>query len=537
MAETIQNTLERLTAFVSQNYTDIEVGPGSVISELLLKLATTIQNEQYNLITSLKQAASIADAQASSVVTYSPIIDKIASNFNTSRSGGTKVKGKVKITVSSAGDYSFRAGFTFIQPTVNLNFIVAKDTSASLNPSAVLEEIQIYADQGLYYFVLDVEAENAGAEYQLAASTVLTVPEKYYLRDFVKAEAYGNFSSGANLENDKQVLAKIKTNLGNSRTASPLGIANKFRDTFAGFQAISVCGANDPEMVRSKRNWLGVSTFGKADVYVRSSLGLQTFQIIKQGTLINSTSNLWQVSLDNADAPGFYYVQSVIPKVSDISLGGTLVMRDVSYGYSAYYNQRNNEIASTTEARYTKYQTADISFTYEAAADVTSMPFELHILGQPNILEMQDMLLLDAQRLACADYLVKAIVPCIVSLEINLIKKNLIDSYESLNIQQLKKDIFNYVNTIPFGEQLYASAIVDLCHNYNIKRVELPIKMTGQILAPNGKIVKITDSDVLTIPYDLSNGITAKTTGYFIDYYRIEENVANPVDNIGINIS
>jgi hypothetical protein len=537
MSETIQNTVARITAFVAQNFTDIETGPGSVINELLIKLAATIQNEQNNLITSLSQSAAIASVQNSTEDSFSEIIDKVASNYNTTRSGGTKARGKVRVTVSSSGEYTFREGYTFVQAALNLNFVVLKDTLVSPNPSAILEEIQLYADQGLYYFVLDVEAENVGADYQLPSGTVFSIPEKYYLRDFVKAEAYGNFSTGAAPETDKQLLAKVKNNIGNSRLESESGIRNKFRDTFPSFQALSVCGANDAEMLRSKQNLLGISTFGKADVYVRSSLGLETRQVLKQGTLIDPSENLWQVILANSDAPGFYYIQSVIPKVTDISIGGTLVIRDTDYSYSTYYNQRNNEISSAAEARFTKYQNAIVTFTYQAPVGVTSLLFELHVLGQPNILEMQDLLLIDSQRLACADYLVKAVVPCLVSLNINLIKKNPIDTYTSLNLQQLKKDIFNYVNTIPFGEQLYASNIVNLCHNYNIKHVDLPIEMAGQVLAPDGTVTYVTSNDALIIPYNLSAGVSPKTSGYFIDYYRTENGKVQPVDNIGINIS
>ena len=537
MSETIQNTVDRITAFVTQNFTDIETGPGSVINELLIKLAATIQNEQNNLITSLSQSSAITAVQNSTEDSFSEIIDKVASNYNTVRSGGTKARGKVRVTVSSSGEYTFREGYTFVQAALNLNFLVLKDTLVSPNPSAILEEIQLYTDQGLYYFVLDVEAENVGSNYQLSSGTVFSIPEKYYLRDFVKAEAYGNFSTGAIPETDKQLLAKVKSNIGNSRMESESGIRNKFRDTFPTFQTLSVCGANDPEMLRSKQNILGISTFGKADVYVRSSLGLETLRVVKQGTLINPAENLWQVIVANTDAPGFYYIQSIVPKVTDISLGGTLVIRSTDFNYSTYYNQRNNEISSKAEARFTKYQNAIVTFTYEAPVGVSSLKFELHVLGQPNISEMQDLLLLDSQRLACADYLVKAVVPCIVSLNINLIKKNPIDTYASLNLQQLKKDIFNYVNTIPFGEQLYASNIVNLCHNYNIKHVDLPIEMAGQVLAPDGTVTYVNSSDALAIPYNLTAGVSPKTAGYFIDYYRTENGVVQPVDNIGINIS
>jgi len=56
MAETIDSTVARLAAFISENNTDVETGPGSVINELLIKLASTLQNKQYNLIEDLSQS-------------------------------------------------------------------------------------------------------------------------------------------------------------------------------------------------------------------------------------------------------------------------------------------------------------------------------------------------------------------------------------------------------------------------------------------------------------------------------------------------
>jgi hypothetical protein len=126
-----------------------------------------------------------------------------------------------------------------------------------------------------------------------------------------------------------------------------------------------------------------------------------------------------------------------------------------------------------------------------------------------------------------------------VSLNIKLLKKRTTDTFESLNLQQLKKDIFLYVNSIPFGGELHASNIIDICHNYDIKRVDLPIEMKGVILCPDieSSTITLSDNDALIIPYNLEKGVTPKTTLYFIDYYRVESGVANPIDNIGLNIS
>ena len=537
MAETLSDTTSRLTAFISQNYTDVEVGPGSVINELLIKLASSIQNEQYNLIDELNQGKAIQSALSTTTDTYSSVIDLVASNYNTVRSQGSLVTGKIKITLSSSSYYSFRSGYSFLQPALNLKYVLINDVRVSPIPQAIADETQLYQDQGFYYFIVDVQAEAAGPAYQVSSGAPFTTVETNFMSNFVKAEAYGNFSAGAAVETDKELIAKIKNNLGNSRFESAAGIYNNFKNTFAGFQALSVCGANDAEMVRAKQNLLGISSFGKADVYVRSSLGPTTKLVTKTAT--KTADNTWQLTLNNSDAPGFHDVKAIVP-LSTISLGGTLVFAPPVYSYAFYSGQRNNEINSAAEARFTKYQTATVAFTYSESPTLAvggTLPFEVHVTCQPDIVEMQDLLLSDSQRLACADYLIKAAVPCEVSLNINLKKKRATDTFDSLNLQQLKQDIFTYVNSLKFGEELYASNLVNICHNYDIKRVDLPITMVGIVNCPDGTALTITDSDVLSIPNRLDKGVTTKTTLYFIDYYRLEDGIAQPIDNIGLTLS
>jgi hypothetical protein len=46
----------------------------------------------------------------------------------------------------------------------------------------------------------------------------------------------------------------------------------------------------------------------------------------------------------------------------------------------------------------------------------------------------------------------------------------------------------------------------------------------------------LNDSDVLSIPTNLSNGISPKTTAYFIDYYDATNPNSSVIDNIGLSI-
>ena len=308
MAETIQSTASRLEAFIAQNFSDVETGPGSVINELLIKLAASIQNEQYNKISELSQSHTFDKVLSSSVDTYSPIIDAVASNYNATRETGDFVRGKIKITVSKGGMYTFQeSSLKFTNEALGLTYKLEKAIRVSSTPIASLDEQQIYkTENGLFYYILPVIAEGEGSKYQINAGARFSIGAKNYIANFVSAEAYGNFSSANDTETDKQLISRIKTTLGNSRFESAAGIYNKFKSTFSGFQNLSVCGANDPEMLRSKQNVLGISTFGKADVYVRSSIGLETKKIIKPAK--KTGNNFWRINMLNSDVPGFYNI-------------------------------------------------------------------------------------------------------------------------------------------------------------------------------------------------------------------------------------
>jgi len=541
MSEQLQETADRLTTFISQTFAAADTAPGSVISELVIKLAASLQNTQYNLITDLSQSKSISQVLGSSVDTYSSAIDLIASNYNTNRSSGKYSTGQLRITVTSNGDYTIPGTVRFIQPALGLTYKLTNTYRVTPSKNPTRGELTLRNNGNEYYFILPVVAEEVGMQYQVSSGASFALIHPSTIAYFVKAEAYGNFSTGLPVDTDKAVVKKIKKTLGSRRLESPAGITNRLSEQFDTFQALSVCGANDIELTRAKENIFGISTFGKADVYVRTSVGpeLKTEELF--ATKI--AADLWELKLDSDYCAGFYRVVSILPVIPDMSLSGALHITNTVFNYRQFSAQRNNEIPSLLDARFTKYQTATVKFNY--TEDLSLPPtaigdsslFNVTVSYQPHIAEIQDLLLSDSERFACADYLVKAVLPCFVSLQIDLVRKKSSDTYDSLKLNNLKQDIFNYINTIPFGEDLYASKIVDLCHNYDIATVNLPITLDGNIFCNDGTTIALTSSDSLTIPTNIAKGISKKTTLFFIDYYREKlGEAANVIDSIGLNL-
>jgi hypothetical protein len=537
MSELIQDTASRITKFISENYSSADTAPGSVISELVIKLAASVQNEQYNKITTLSQGAAISQALSSTNDTYSPVVDLIASNYNTSRNKGTYSTGNIQVYVSYFGNYAVPTGLQFVQPTLGLTYNVTGLLRISPTPNTALGELQLYTEGEKYYFILPVIATQVGYNSQVSSGTTFSLsPKGATITNFVSAQAYGNFTSALPEQTDKQLIASFKNTLGSTRFESPAGIQNRLSNLYPTFQTLSVCGANDIEMVRSKNNAMGISTFGMADVYIRNCVGAETYSASIVGK--KTGDKTWVLKLDSSYCAGFYRVFSIIPDTPQLT-GGTFPITNVTYGYRSFESGINNAINSYRDARFTKYQTAEVTFTYDESPGLavgSNLNFIVSAYYQPNIGEIQDLVTSSSERLACADYLIKAALPCFVELDLTLAKANSNDTYTSLNINQLKQDLFTYINTIPFGETVHASKIVTICHNYNISRVELPISMTGNILCNDGSSLKVEGGDYLKIPTNISLGVSPKTTQFFINYYDTSVGGTNVIDNIGITL-
>jgi hypothetical protein len=212
---------------------------------------------------------------------------------------------------------------------------------------------------------------------------------------------------------------------------------------------------------------------------------------------------------------------------------GSLLQFEPTYGFEFPAGQPVNFIRDSADARYTVYQKATLAVEYTEVPAVpvdTVAEFQLELVGQPSLQEIQNRFLDPGTRPVGADYLVKAAIPCFVSMSIYLEKENPFDTYESLGLAGLKKDLFGYVNTLGFEEEIKASKIIELCHRYRIKRVSLPITISGRILASSGEIISISSNDNLAIPYLPQKMVTAKTTVFIVDYFE-----TSGVDNIGIS--
>lgn len=536
MPESIAQTQLRLTEFIQENYPLIDCSPGTAVSQLVISLSSTLDNEIYSQITAFSQVSSIQQVLASTVPTFTPTIDEISSNYNVSRSTGTLSTGNIQIFLAKNQNVTVPQAAQFISPALGLVYQTTQPYTYSLNNNSINRFLPIFTQStGIYYIIVPVQAVAVGSQYQVSDKSSFSVQSNFTNTSIISLQAYGNFSSGSSEQSDQQLIQQLQVGLTNVSLTSQNAITNYLTNNITGFQNCNVIGASDALMFRSKENLFGINTFGCADVYCRTSFGPENLTIVGMtGTKVST--GVWQLQVANTVCPGFYGVDSILPTpVNNVIIGGSLPITSTTYGYSAIPNSTNqNQISTVEDARFTCYQNALVTFSYTETPTVSNgstASFNVDFTYQPDLSNIQSIFLADNTRLICADILAKAVVPCFCNVTINLIKQNSTDTPTSVGVPTLQQNIFNYINGLKFGSSVTASEIIALCMALPIARVQLPIQMNGNIFAPSGISVNISSSDSLVIPTDIDNGYSPDNTQFFINYSTTEQ-----ISNIVVNL-
>ncbi len=555
---TVDEIKTRIEAFIAETNPNADISPGSAVSELVVKLAASVQNEVYADIDEISAVSSLKKAEETGLDTED-VVDQIISNFNVTRKTGTKSKGKIKVIVTTSRDYILKEGIAFVQPITNLKYLTP--TTVTISPTPLDGEIQLSADPLGFSFIVDVEAEDVGEAYQAANRTAFSLENTNILPTFVKAEAFGNFSSAQNLETNRALIDRMRVGLSAKTLTNKIAIQATLADEFNTFRDAAVIGVGSPLCTRASHNIFGLALPGYADVYVRATGGLetQTTNKIPQNITVTvvatatdrdnllSTSAIGDVVSVTADGKHYVLVSKTakdgfwqeIDQLPAVATTKKIVLSDELHGfYEVEFVEQNsvevevqntfysyelpahgrNDITESKEARFSKYQTAVLFVT---SSDSTN-EFVVGCSVQPNIAAMQDLFITGDKNILCADYLVKAAIPCFVAVKINIASTTF---SETLDVFAVRSEILSYVNSLPFGADLAVSKIIDICHNYDIARVDLPVTITGRILTPSGTTINLSDNDILQIKDNFALGVSKENTSFFSFLEDIQINI------------
>lgn len=247
--EVVQPTLRRLgqdpftvdlAVFVRdrlrQAFPEMATDEGDALTDLLIKPSVLIMDPIVREIFRIRNGQSFKDP---SVLTTEEA-EALGSNIFSERDTGDFSRGVGRIYFSTPRKLD-------VSP---VNFFTSK-TGLRFFPDGIqsitLEEMLLNVDGSLYYFDINVIAENPGVQYDISANELVTVAN---IESAVRVTNTRRFRDGSPAETAVEYVDRTRQAVTERSLVTQRGIGAQLPATFPEVTRLAVVGFNDPEMQR-----------------------------------------------------------------------------------------------------------------------------------------------------------------------------------------------------------------------------------------------------------------------------------------------
>lgn len=526
-----QQSIAETTQLVQDLNPNIDVKRG-VLYDLLLYTSGVLAQVNQTNTDLIRQSISLNSLKDNPTLsTDSSLVEDIAANYRLTIGTGTAASGLITVLVNKQASIIIPNAASF---TANTGVVYKTNQiyTARTNSSDVVSSTDVYLNplgNGTYSFNISVTATTSTATGNLKQSSQLT--PSFTIPNLVSAYAANGFTGGTDAETITALIARLPTGICQKSLSNRMTIDGLIRTT-AGLETVkanSIIGYGDDEMIRY-HSVIPFGFGGRVDVYSRTSDVVDTTVITKTATLVtklySGVYGLWQFSLTRDDMPGFYEVAKITP--TTLTGSGYQIVTDtrandltITTGEDATASTSFiPDVNSTLESAYSRYQTTAIQFIDTDTSTSSMSPgdtldYGIAINGMPNIDVVQDLLSDRSTRSNFGDCLVKAPVPCFVSLNIYINRNR---NTTAPNTTTVTYAIANMVNSLGFPGSLQASQIASIVQtNLPTTSTVTSVAMSGRILRPDNTTTNLASTSVLTIPDDPTNLVSARTTSFILD--------------------
>lgn len=532
----IQQSLAFIAGMVQASHPELATTFGGLTNLLLLPSAEHAAANQADIARYVASGSLKAIAENPSAAD-AEIVDAVLSNVGLTRLPGAYAGGNIVIVVSKKVAVTVPSGATFSGGGFNFTTAAAYTAkTSSANIDAATDQALVLRSDGNYSFVIPVTAVDDGVAPTLRRGTVLTTTS--IIANLVAIYAEGDFTGGADEETNAELIARQAEGWAARTPGNRVDCAAFLRESaYSGFTALSIIGAGDAEMLRDRHTIFPGSFGGRTDWYVRTAADAAVTTLTKSCVLVEKTAagkGVWQFNLDRDDLPGFYDVAAVRPANDDTFAGSYEITDDIrGFDLAASEGELLPDIATTMEAVFSRFQTAVVRFidsdTDTAALTVAESVQDYAVLVRalPNLAGVQSLLSVRANRGLFGDILVKAPVPCFVSLGFTLLGP---PDAEQPDLAALKQALVAKINNTQFTGRLFAADLTKVIFDYLPDGVTVgAVDMLGRILKPNGDQRFLRDTEVLEVPFEPDNMVTARTVGFvtYADLLRVSVGILN----------
>lgn len=226
-----------IAARLGQAFPELAIGEGDAITDLLVKPASLLWDPITREITRVRQNLSMKDPTTLTL----DEAEALGANLFSERRMGSYAHGMARIFFGQPQNISVSS----------VNFITAKNGLRYFPTEAqtirTTEMLLNLADDGTYYFDINIIAESPGNQYNLEASSLISIAN---VDATVRVTNLRRFEGGENEDSAEGFIDRARGELSERSLVVLRGIAAKLTSAFPEIQRLNVVGLNDPEMQR-----------------------------------------------------------------------------------------------------------------------------------------------------------------------------------------------------------------------------------------------------------------------------------------------
>jgi hypothetical protein len=525
----VGNNLALVTQSVGEAQPSLDLRRG-VLSELLLYIHSLLTTQTQENVTDYLSARSVLDIGNDPTLADPAIVAATASNFLVTPQAASAASGPITVVVSADVTVTIPAGAVFTAS--GQTFITDQTYTAKVQASQIAapgDVLITLVGNGTFMFTVHVVAQTPGSAGNIVANT-LAAPAVVPV-NFLTAYAAASFTGGIDADTNAQIIAKLPSGVAAAGLSGRSNMASLLLKTpaFAGVAASSAIGFGDAEMLRD-RHWIWpISGGGRVDWYVRTAQLYSKVNLSKTATLIAINSDgtgTWQFSLAANDAPGFFEVTSILPATLPLGQQGFLPSADIRGIDLTKGTGLVPDVANAVEGAYSRFQTAVIQFidTLTPVGAIGSLKqYSVTVSYLPLIDQIQALASSRGVSSFGADCLVKAPVPCFVQATCTLTRSS---SDAAAPVAALQTAMAAAVNGVGFTGQLLTSLLAHAAKPLLTGTMTVSgFEILGRLRYPNGTPKYIIGPDVITVPADPVNLVSARTVQFFVQPADITINV------------
>lgn len=490
-----------------------------VFAELLVYYHAVLDTQRRTYTNDLLNSRSLLAIEQDPTLADPDVVDDILSNFRFDRKAGGLATGEVTVVVSDDVTVTIAQGSTW--SARGKQFVTTQVFTAKAEASLVSSDsdrLLTKLSDGSWAFTITVQAVEEGEDYAVVADTLVvpsTLPPNY-----VTSYAASDFTNGFSAETNEEVLGRLQDGIAAKALSNRGNMSATLRsmEAFSRLVAMSIIGAGDAELTRAFHSVLPLAMGGRCDWYVRTSEPAVSVAAVVEATLVGVNTDgtgVWQFAYGRDDAPGVYEFRNIRPDDAEPGTGGFNIVTD-ERGLDLTGDGWKPDVLDAVEAAYSAYSTAVVTFTdthdHAAFSIGDKQNYQVTAVTMPQIGDIQAVVGSRDVRPYGGDVLVKAPVPAFMAVNFTIFKRT---GQADPDASAIASAVAKVVNTTGFSGLLYASQIQDAVHGHLTDGQSVSsIDMHARIRYPDGTAAYLRDSEVLEVPDDPANMVTARTVQF-----------------------